>query len=166
LRFLESQSKVFDLVRQALRLELNAIKTRCLWLFSFLYDAEKIRQAKSGFDANTRESMANAFELIEMTVPKEFASAYITLFERSEPVPSNSFKKFFHEPILSIQAFIRKVLIEDPVNFGDWTKASILYSLRAQPDLLMPEEVSHYIKSENPMLRELAVYIKERNKSN
>jgi hypothetical protein len=166
LRLLESYVKVYDLVKNALRLELNAMKTRCLWLFSFLYDAEKIRQAKSGFDANTREAMANAFELIEMTVPKEFGSAFIALFERSEPIPSNSFKKLFHEPILSIQAFIRKVLVEDAVHFGDWTKASILYSLRAQPDVLMPEEVSRYIKSENPMLRELAVYIKERNKSN
>jgi ATP:ADP antiporter, AAA family len=163
LRFLESQPKTFDLVRQALLLELSVIKTRCLWMFSFLYGAEKIRQVKSGFDANTKESKANAFELIEMSVPKEFSTAFITIFERSEPVISNPMKKFFHEPILSIQAFIRRVLIEEPVKFGDWTKATILYSLRARPDLLMPDAVSAYLKSENPMLKEMAVFIKERN---
>ena len=165
-KWLEDKGRQFDMVLQALQLELNAIKTRCLWIFSFLYDAEKIRQAKSGFDANTRESVANAFELIEMTVPKEFSSSFISIFERSEPVVSVGMRKSSHDQELTIPSMFRKILIEEPLKFGDWTKAVLLYSFRKRPDILVADAVSPYVKSENPMLRELAVSIKERIKSN
>jgi hypothetical protein len=164
LHYLEDQGKAFELVTRALHLELSAIKTRCLWLFSFLYDADKIRRAKTGFDAGTKDSMANAFELIEMTVPKEFSIPFISLFERCEPSVSGQLKKNFREPMLSIQSLIRKVLIEEPLKFSDWTKATLLYSFRNEKESLLPDAISPYVKSESPILKEIAGYIKERNK--
>ena len=164
LGFFNGQEDKYGLIIEALELELSALKTKCLWLFSFMYDNEKIRRAKVGFDANTKESVANAFELIQMTVPREYASSFIALFERSEPAISNPLKKLFKEPSITHQSMIRKILVEEPAKFSDWTKATILYSFKSQPKLLIAESVRPYINSENPILKEMALFINERNK--
>ena len=72
------------MVIRALQLELINIRDKCLFLFSFLYDREKIRKAKIGFDLNKKESIANAYELIDMVVPKEYSVPFMLIFEQSD----------------------------------------------------------------------------------
>ena len=72
-------------------LELEQVKTRLLWLFSFIYDEDKIMRAKNGFHLNKKETVANAHEIIDLTVYKEIASKFNIIFEQA-PVsaPSSS----------------------------------------------------------------------------
>jgi hypothetical protein len=162
--FLQKHGNKYSMIIHALDLELNSIKTKCIWLFSFLFDGEKIRRAKSGFDANTRDSIANAFELVEMTVPKEYSAPFIALFELHEHESVGlQLKKFFNQPILNLASLIKNALGEQASAFSDWTKASLLYTFRDQPELIKADVLAPYLHSDNLILKETALSINERN---
>ena len=165
LHYLQNHSEKYAMIIHAVELELTALKTKCLWLFSFLYDGEKIRRAKSGFDVNTKDSIANAYELIQMTVPKEYASPFIVLFEQDElAYKYDQLKKSYKEPVLSIPYIIKNMLVDEATKFSEWTKACLLYVFRNQPGILKNEFIEPYLVSDNLILKEAALSINNRNK--
>lgn len=163
--FLSYEQGEYGMILQAFDIELNLLKTKCIWLFSFLYDGENIRRAKSGLDVNTKESIANSYELIQVTVPKEYAAPFIILFEQTDfAYTSGQLKKFFKTPSLTVRDITTKVLLEDSQQFNDWTKACFLYLFKDRPGLLAEELVAPYRKSDNIILKETAVWASEGNK--
>ncbi len=160
LHYLSAEPEKHSMILHALELELTALKDTCLWLFSFLFDGEKIRRAKGGFDLNTKESMANSFELIEMTVPKEYAGPFILLFEQTDiAYKLGRLGKSHKEPAMYVQGLIKTILTTDAGKFNVWTKACVLYSFKNENHLLEEETVRPYIGSENLMLSEIAKMI-------
>jgi hypothetical protein len=152
-----SQQHPYNLISRALELESGRIKEKCLWLFSFLYDEEKIKKVKNGFELNTRESLANAFELIEMTVPREFSSVFTIVFEKNDyAFMAARLKKYYQEHGLSISAVAESVLADKSRSYNDWTKACVLYTGKKEPGLLKNAAVTPYLDSENMLIREIA----------
>ena len=163
--YLKNEQGDYGMIIQAFDIELNVLRTKCIWLFSFLYDGEKIRRAKSGLDVNTKESIANSYELIQMTVAKEYALPFIILFEQTDfSYTSGQLKKFFKTPLLSVQAITKRVMADEPQQFNDWTKACFLYMFKNRPGLLDEETVAPYRKSDNIILKETAAWVSEGNK--
>ena len=164
LHFLQNQPGKYILVERALELELDALKERCIFLFSFLYDEEKVRRAKSGFDLNTSDSIANSFELIESIVPREYTSLFTTLFEYSDvPYKTGQLKKLLKKiPAISLGGMIQSVLVQQSTQFNDWTKACLLYTFKEQNGLLTHEIIENYKQSQNPMIKEITEMIIKR----
>jgi len=158
LEFLNTHQEKYALLIRALDWELVTIRTRCFWLFSFIYDGEKIRKAKAGIEANTKESIANSCELIEMMVEKEYSYPFILIFEHTElRFKCEQLKKWFSQPFISLSFLARHILSEKAYPFNDWTRSCFLYLFNDRPDLLKPALVKPFMDSENPILREMAV---------
>ncbi len=166
LEFLNTYKETYSLVIRALEIELENIKKKCLFVFTFLYDENKIRRAISGFELNSRESAANSFELIEMTVNKEFANVFCILYESKDL----SFKcaelfklyKFSSQLETKVLAAIMDIT---EGRYNDWTKASTLYSLREKPLEIKTEFFLPYKNYESQLVAETASLIDEVYKS-
>ncbi|MFN8310026.1 MAG: hypothetical protein U0T73_08685 [Chitinophagales bacterium] len=149
LHFVEQQGTHPKLLA-ALRLELSESRERLLWLFSFLYDKEKVMRARNGFQIQKKESLANAFELIDLTVPKEFSLAFARIFEEAALIEKLAELRL--SPVATEKTLWQDLL--GSAGYNRWTQAVAIYTLpdrvyRELPTLLQP-----YMKHNDLLLRE------------
>jgi AAA family ATP:ADP antiporter len=98
-----------------------------------------------------------------MTVPKEYSSMFILLFEHTDfGYKLDRLAKFYKEPVMNISAMAKTILTVKQGSFSDWTKACVLYNLKNEKGLLGTETVQPYLESENLMLSEIAALIIKR----
>jgi len=164
---LKAHNHSHHLLIRALELELVSIRDKCLFLFSFLYDRERIRKSKIGFELNTRESNANAFELIDMVVPKEFSVPFILIFEHGDPLHKDpQLMKFFKTAPVTVHALMVNILRDENYTYSDWTKACCIYGFGKRLDLSDVKLVEPYSTSDNPILKETAIALLEETSEN
>jgi ATP/ADP translocase len=160
INFAQAHPADHKLVARALQLELEGIRNRCLWLFSFLYDTEKVQKAKSGFELNIKESIANAIELIQLSVPKEFAIPFCMIFENGTVSDKCAqLQRTVHDSIVSEASLVKNILFDVDYTFNSWTKACVLYSLRNKAEILDVEFIEPFRRSENKVLKDTADFI-------
>jgi ATP:ADP antiporter, AAA family len=152
------------IVFRALELELAGIKNKCLWLFSFLYDSDKIKRARIGFDLNTKESVANALELIQVTVPKEFSIPFSIIYENGTIEDKcMQLRKTVHEPLITESSLIKNILFDVDYIFNSWTKACVLYSLsEGKKNVVKMDFIIPFKNSENKVLKNTADFLVEK----
>ena len=162
LNVLNVQHHTYHLLIRALELELVHIRDKCLFLFSFLYDREKVRKVKIGFELNTKESNANAYELIDMVVPREYSVPFMLIFEHGDPShKSIQLMKFFKTAHITVDSIINDILDDGSHKYNEWTKACCLYTFKGNHDLLNPKIVEPYSRSDDPILKETAIILLE-----
>jgi ATP:ADP antiporter, AAA family len=155
-----TQHYTHKIVSRALELELLGIRNKCLWLFSFLYDSEKIKRAQIGFDLNTKESVANAIELINMAVPKEFAVPFSIIYENaSVDDKCLLLKKSVQPPLLTDASLVKNILFDVDYIFNNWTKSCVLYSLAENKVALNLEFIEPFRNSEDKVLKNTADFL-------
>lgn len=160
LHLLKDQVHAHKVLSRALELELNHIRDKCLFLFSFLYDRERIRKSKIGFEANTKESNANAFELIDMVVPKDYSVPFMLIFEQGDPTYRiMQLNKLYNTGPMTIKALVTDILGESDYKYNEWTKACCLYDFKQEPDYLNRKLIESFAKSDNPILNETASFV-------
>jgi ATP:ADP antiporter, AAA family len=165
IKYLRNKTEIYSLVIRALDIELANLKEKCLYIFSFMYDKNKIRKAIAGFDLNTKESTANAFELIEMTVDKEIAMTFCIIHEPTDLIYKvNSLKKNIQEKVLNETDVITSILQDQTYTYNDWTKACMLYSLQKKPSLISENLYSPFQISKSLLLSETSNFIATFNK--
>lgn len=142
-------------VESALLLELNQAKTRLLWLFSFIYEEEKIIRARNGFQINKQESIANAQEIIDLTVPKETASKFNMLFEQATVAERMALlKPYITKNTESFTAMAKEILESKEYYYNIWTRAVILYTMDSIDISKNIDQVNANISSQEFLLRE------------
>lgn len=114
----------------ALHLELDEIRDSLLLLFSFVYDKEKMIKARNAFQVRKKESIANALELVEISVPKEISLQFIIAFEPATVADRCRALKPYFKETLSYEDIIDDILNDRAHHFHRWTKAAALYSLK------------------------------------
>ena len=125
-------SQQYKILFGSLQLELSSIRETLLFLFSFLYDREKISKIKAAIEINKKETNANAIELVDMTFKKEFANPFNAAFEHGDlehrcALLKNIFPKdIYHE----IDSILEEVLMDKKLFYNNWTKASSLYTTK------------------------------------
>ena len=159
INFARHKNGQLQLVEQALELELSSIRDKCLWLFSFLYDSGTIAKARAGFELNTRHSIANAIELIQHSVPKEFAILFCSIYENNTIEDKcMHLRKMINDSTGNESALARSILFDVDFTFNSWTKACVLYSLRDK-ELLSVEFIEPFRHSGSNVLKETAQFV-------
>jgi ATP/ADP translocase len=139
----------------ALQLELRQTQTRLLWLFSFVYDREKIMRAKNGFQVNKKESIANAQEIIDLTVPKEIASKFNTLFEQSSVAERMSqLKVHVMYAVVSMDDLSKDILESEEFHYNHWTRAVVMHTMSVNAVINSRKAILTYRSSTEQLLQE------------
>lgn len=144
----------------SLQLELFDIREALLNLFSFYSDKEQVDKIKKALYLNKKELAANALELIEVTIKKEYASTFNSAFEDVDlSFRCSALKKLIPESAFAdIQKVIARVLNEENAFFNHWTKACSLHTTKHGSLKIDRELIHRYLQSENVLLRETAAY--------
>jgi hypothetical protein len=150
----------YQVLSGSLQLELNGIRETLLYLFSFIYDREKIGKIKIAIELSKKETNANAIELVDMTVKKEFANPFNAAFEHGDlEYRCDLLKSIFPKDIYpAIDVIIEEVLADKRLFYNNWTKACSLYTTKKIGPLIEPKFINKYLVSEDVLLKETAVF--------
>lgn len=163
IRFLQHAQEE-SLVAEALQLELDALRDTLLESFALLYDSGKIYKAAAGLKINSRDSVANALELIDQVADKEFSRPFICIYEnRMIEDKCAELTLRFGEPYLSLQIIYRDILRDKSSDYYPWTKACVIYKMTKSKEAVDPVLVSPLQYSTNVLLRETATFAVSRN---
>jgi len=159
INFLQQQ-QYDEILLNALQLELKELQNKCMTLFGFCYDAEKIRRAKIGFEIKNKEANANALELVQVTVPNEYSAVFTLIYENA-PVKDKclELRKNIAEPHLTQEILIKDILFDVGYFYNDWTKACVLYTIKGKKLMINPEFLKPFLHTSNKILKETAEYI-------
>jgi len=157
---LESKQGKYAVINSSLNIELLEIRNILICLFGCLYDHEKAFKIKQGLEMKKKENVANAMEVLEMTVKKEFAMPFNLLYEPGDIEQRyNSLKSFLpHEKIQQVENTLSKILAERPILYNAWTKASTIYISKKTETEIDPALIKKFTHSENLLLKETALY--------
>ncbi len=126
IRWLNSTGK-FQLLAHALELELFIYRDLILNAFTFFYDSEKIKRARIAFQLNKKDNIANALEIIDVTVQKDFATRFIDLFDiTTMEHKAEAISKYTTIKVMKTQAIICEILHPES-HYNRWTKSCALY---------------------------------------
>jgi HEAT repeat protein len=148
------------ILRTSLELEVQEIRDLLLCLFACMFDRVKMNQAKHGLESNINENVANAMEIIELTVRKDIGRYFNTMFESTSlEHRCGALRNLLKElDFTGVDDVIAKVLDARPIQYQDWTKACSLYITRKYGHPISPELIMRYAGAENRMVRETAQF--------
>jgi len=157
---LESSDQMYSVINSSLNIELIEIRNILICLFGCLYDHEKAFKIKQGLEMKKKENVANAMEVIEMTVRKDLAIPFNLLYEPAEIEHRYNSLKHFLPPdkIHQAEDIFSKILTERPIFYNAWTKASTLYISKKTGTEIAGDLIKKYTTSENLLLKETALY--------
>lgn len=152
--------KRYQVLGSSLHYELHEIREILLCLFGCIYDREKINHAKYGLDTSHKESIANAMEIIELTVKKDIGRQFNTMFETTsiEQRCASLSSLFTTSEFNRLEPVLERILSERPVNYYNWTKACTMYISKKYAHPLQGELYKKYVGSENKLLNETALF--------
>lgn len=149
-----------SLIKDALLLEIKNIRNICLELFMLLYNKDLMAKAKTGFKDNSKDSVANAIELIEMSSPKEISSLFAILFENSSITDKCSqLHDIFPQAHLNDSILYKNILFDINYKYSNWTKSCALFSYKEKIHFVNKEFLKPFTLSNNEVLKETAEYI-------
>jgi hypothetical protein len=150
----------YAVLNSSLQVEIQEIRETLLSLFGVMYDREKINQVKYGLNAKHKESVANAMEIIELTVKKDIGRQFNTMFEIAGiEERCNALRSLFTEKqYREIEPILGRILSEKPVQYYDWTKACSLYISKKYVHPLDAGLYRKYMESDNKLLKETATF--------
>lgn len=144
----------------ALTMELKNIRNKCIYWFYNIYDQETVLKIKTGFTLNTKESIANALELVQMEVHKDFAGLFALVFENSSINDKClQLEHHYHFQPVSEVALAKNIIYDVNYHFNCWTKSCVFYSINKRNNFLAPEFVKPFTLSKNEVLKNTAEYI-------
>ncbi len=154
------ENKAYKILESSINLEIQDIRDILLCLFGCMYNRVKMNQVRKGLDSNQNEHIANAMEIIELTIKKDLGQYFNSMFEttsidhRCDALRSLLKDLEFH----NIDHILVRVLTEKPIQYQNWTKACSLYISKKLQHHLDPVLVRKYTSSENRLLRETAQF--------
>ncbi|KIC95534.1 MFS transporter [Flavihumibacter solisilvae] len=149
------------LLYNAIQIEFQEIREILLSLFACIYDREKVRKARNGFYTHNRDSIANAMEIIELTVKKDLARYFNTLFENTSIEHRCEALRFLYTETeyRKTNQVLGRILSEKPILYHDWTKACSMYVSKKYLVTIDVTLMDKYLNAENPLLKETAHYV-------
>ena len=157
---LSKNSQNYEVLHNSLYYEIQNIREILLYLFGCMYDRQKMNQVKYGLSARGVESSANAMEIIELTVRKDIARLFNTLFEgtsveqRCESLRALLADAEFNQA----NQVLTRILSEKPIDYYSWTKACSLYFSKKYDQFVDVSLFEKFVASDNLLLKETALF--------
>jgi ATP:ADP antiporter, AAA family len=150
----------YNILARSIEIEIQEIRDLLLSLFACMFDRVKMNQARKGLDSNINENIANAMELIELTVKKDFGRYFNHMFETTSIEHRCDTLRVLLKDVdfEKVEHIVAKVLTEKPIQFQNWTKACSLYITKKSLFRIEPGLIKKYSLSENRMVRETAEF--------
>lgn len=159
LDLIESDKQYVHL-KQALNLELIAYRNVLLNLFSFMYPSEKINQVRSTFQLNKKDGVANALEIIDVTVIKDLAQKFIAVYDTAViHYKVLEVKKAFGNISFTLHDWFNEVLNPESIKYNSWTKSCAVYEIRGNDLTAYRPLIKQLLFSSNPMVKQTAEYV-------
>jgi ATP:ADP antiporter, AAA family len=157
---IHTKKDVYHLLHNSLQIELDDLKITLLCLFSFLYDSDKINKIRSALAIQKKATIANAMELVDMTVRKDFARPFTVIFESGDiEHRCNSLKDLFPKELFpEVEQILHTILLDDRFSFNQWTMACSLYTSKKYLHALDKRLIRKYTVSEILLLKETAEF--------
>jgi len=162
---LSEKDSLQSILNHSIHNEIQEIRELLLCLFECMYDRQKINQVKYALNANQREAIANAMEIIELTVKKDIGKNFSKMFETSNiEQRCIALRSLLTEKQSGkIEQVLTKVLSEKPIFYLDWTKACSLYISKKGVHPVSSSLINKYLHSESDLLKETALYASTNN---
>lgn len=159
-KLLASHDHKYQVLVNSLEIELNNLRDSLLYIFALMYDREKIKDVRSAFRSGKKEAIANAMEIIDMTVKKETANYFNIIFEKMDLEHKiRSLRKLYLNGFFTtVEKVLSTILQQDVHRYGNWTKACTLYTVKKQHVPVSPDLINKYVGSENPLVSQVAKY--------
>jgi hypothetical protein len=149
-----------SLIVDALNLELEIIRETILSVFAIIYNRNKINKARVAFATGSKASIINAMELIDITVKKDIAHKFNTLFE-----PGNTLERIHDiEKLYSKQSFknteeiLSHVIKNEKGIYNKWTISTSIYLAKKQGIRLDVSQIKTLSESDNKLINETSKY--------
>jgi len=157
---IQTQDGKYAVINGSLNIELTEIRNILICLFGCLYDHEKAFKIRQGLEMRKKENVANAMEVLEMTVKKEFAMPFNLVYEPGDIEQRyNSLRNFLAvDQIEQVENIFSKILDEKPILYNAWTKASTMYISKKTKTGIDVSLINKFTHSENLLLKETALY--------
>ncbi len=125
-----------------------------------LYDRETILKIKTGLTIGSKETVANALELVQMEVNKDSGGLFSLLFENS-PIEDKCLQleqRYHFYP--SSEVTIGKNILYDVIyHYNSWTKACVLYSINLKNNFLEPAFIQPFTVAKSEVLKNTATHL-------
>ena len=150
----------FNLVTQALHIELKHLVKRMLFLLSILYESKEISQVWDRLQMKDQTKIANALEIVDVLVAKELAIVIMPLLEN---YPLSQQMKIlgnkYPTPDYSLDQFFALLISgENCPNVIPWTRAVTIYSVQQIRISALVEQLNKMSSSEESLYAETATY--------
>jgi ATP/ADP translocase len=157
---LSGNDKQQQLLNSSLQYEIHNIRDILLSLFACMYDRDKISQVKHGLLAKQKESIANAMEIIDLTVRKDIGRQFNIMFEiTSVEHRCNMLKSLFApNQYEKVELIIGRILSEQPILYYNWTKACSMYISKTYIHRVNEGYYKKYLLSDSRLLKETAIF--------
>jgi HEAT repeat protein len=148
------------IMERAIDLEIQEIRDLLLSLFACMFDRVKMNQARKGLDSHSNENIANAMELIELTVKRDIGRHFNHMFETTSVEHRCSALRALLKDVSfsQVEHIVTMVLNEKPVHYQAWTKACALYMTRKYLLAIDPALIRKFAADDNRMVKETAQY--------
>jgi len=158
-----------DLLINALKIELETLRETILNIFAISSSKSNFNKVKKAYSVGDKSSIINAMEIIDITMKKEIAYRFNTIFEPGEVLNRITELEKLYEPVIYTNPgeVITSILSEDKTYFNNWTISCAIYASKAEGIDIETQLIHKFMQSENPLLRETAnLKTKERTDSN
>jgi hypothetical protein len=157
---IQPDNQRYKILFGSLQLELSNTRETLLYLFSFLFDRDKINKIKMAIEINKKETNANAIELVDMTVKKEFANPFNAAFEHGDLEHRCELLKYLFpkNTYHGIDSILSELLVDKKFSYNNWTKASALYTTKKYGPQVGDQFVNKYLDAESILVKETAAY--------
>lgn len=125
-------------ITSAIMNDLDLVIEKLLLLFAMLYDEEKIMRVQHGISSGKKDDVANAMEIIELSVKKEHALEFNKILEKKHALKEGDIHVHHTSHYRSHHNYVRHIFDEDSFVFTRWTQAIVMYTMT-------PEEVRQNI---------------------
>lgn len=159
LKLLQANRHHYQVLHRSLELELNNLCDTLLYAFALVYDRNQIKDVRAAFWSGKREAIANALEIIEMTVRKDIAGCFNAIFEPAEVEEKvYALQKFYPVRFFrNVEVVLRSILAEEEgYHYDNWTAACSLYTSKKGHHALDNNVISKYLVAEHPLVSEAA----------
>ena len=148
----------YEIIINSFQLELNYTREALLSLFAIIYNRDDINKVKLAYAIGQKDAIINAMEIIDLTVRKDIAGYFNTIYEPGDVGHRvHQLKKLYPYEFFDKAAEVcSRILSDDSNRYNSWTTACSLYTTKKHRLNIRTDLIMKYISAEDKLLAETA----------